>query len=132
MQSYEEHKANFTRIFSANLQRYMKLYDLNQTDLAKKLKVSPQAVSYWCSGKKAAGIDKIDEMCILVHCKRSDLMEEETENETLSNREFDILATHTMDELPTDILINLEMKKMSQAKLDALLAYSVLLNKTEG
>ena len=54
----------------------MKLYDLNQTDLAKRLGVSPQSVSYWCSGEKAANIEKIDKMCEIFHCQRSDLMED--------------------------------------------------------
>ncbi len=130
MQSYNEHKENFRRIFSANLRKYMRLYDMNQTDLANRLNVSPQSVSYWCSGKKTPGIDKIDEMCNLFHCLRSDLMEEKNEQKTNLTQPTDLIVYD--DKLPTDILISLEMKKMSQAKLDALLQYSILLNKTEG
>lgn len=128
MQTFEEHKATFNEIFSSNLKRYMNIYRLTQTDLAKRLKVSPQAVSYWCSGDKAPKIEKIDAMCTIFHCKRSDLMEEQLE---LHDFDSNIPSRNNNKPLNYDVLIALEVNKMSETKQRELFNFARFLNSEE-
>lgn len=69
---------DFNKIFSTNLKKFLELYDMTQLDLAKRLNVSNTSVSNWCMGTKSPRMDKVDAMCKIFHCKRSDLMEDNT------------------------------------------------------
>lgn len=69
----------FNQIFPERLRYYLNKYDLTQTDLAHRLGVSTQSVTNWCKGAKSPRMDKIDAMCKIFHCRRSDLMEEPKE-----------------------------------------------------
>lgn len=66
----------FNIVFSKRLKHYLQEYDMTQTELASRLKVSPQSVTNWCKGNKSPRMDKVDAMCEIFHCNRSDLMEE--------------------------------------------------------
>ena len=66
----------FNAIFSKRLRYYLNQYDMTQTELAKRLGVSTQSVTNWCKGDKSPLMDKVDSMCEIFHCKRSDLMED--------------------------------------------------------
>lgn len=66
----------FNVVFSKRLKHYLQEYDMTQTELASRLKVSPQSVTNWCKGTKSPRMDKVDAMCEIFHCNRSDLMEE--------------------------------------------------------
>ena len=66
----------FNAIFSKRLRYYLNRYDMTQTELAKRLGVSTQSVTNWCKGDKSPRMDKVDSMCEIFHCKRSDLMED--------------------------------------------------------
>ena len=68
----------FNAIFSKRLRYYLNQYDMSQADLAKKLGVGTTSVYNWCNGIKTPRMDKVDAMCDLFHCKRSDLMEEKS------------------------------------------------------
>lgn len=68
----------YMNVFSKNLKYYMNQYELTNAELAKRLGVSAQSVSYWTTAQKAPRIDKVDAMCKMFNCKRSDLMEEHT------------------------------------------------------
>lgn len=70
--SYEE----FNKIFSKNLRFYLNEYDMTQAELAKRLNVGTTSVYNWCNGIKTPRMDKIDAMCGIFNCKRSDLMED--------------------------------------------------------
>lgn len=69
----------FNQIFPERLRYYLNKYDITQTDLAHRLGVSTQSVTNWCKGAKSPRMDKIDAMCKIFHCRRSDLMEEPKE-----------------------------------------------------
>ena len=71
----------FMKIFSTNLKRYMAQYEMNNVELAKRLGVSTTSVSNWTTGSKVPRMDKVDAMCKIFNCKRSDLMEEYSEPE---------------------------------------------------
>ena len=66
----------FNEIFSKQLKRQLQIHEMTQSDLAKRLGVSTQSVTNWCRGAKAPRMDKVDSMCKIFNCRRSDLMEE--------------------------------------------------------
>lgn len=71
----------FNKVFSKRLNYFLSLYNMSQIDLAKKLGVGTTSVSNWCRGIKSPRMDKVDAMCRIFNCKRSDLMEEKTDEE---------------------------------------------------
>ena len=72
---------DFNAIFSKRLRYYLNQYGMTQAELAKKLGVGTTSVYNWCNGIKTPRMDKVDAMCDLFHCKRSDLMEETVHRE---------------------------------------------------
>ena len=64
------------KIFSRRLKYYLNKYEMSQKDLANRLGVSPTTVSNWTLGRKSPRMNKVDAMCNLFHCKRSDMIEE--------------------------------------------------------
>ena len=68
----------FNKIFSKQLKAQLKLHEMTQSDLAKRLGVSTQSVTNWCKGAKTPRMDKVDSMCKIFNCRRSDLMEEKS------------------------------------------------------
>lgn len=75
----------FNAIFSKRLRYYLNQHDMSQADLAKKLGVGTTSVYNWCNGIKTPRMDKVDAMCDLFHCKRSDLIEDKPEAKTDTN-----------------------------------------------
>lgn len=68
----------FNAIFSRRLRFYLNKYDITQVELAKRLNVGTTSVYNWCNGIKTPRMDKVDAMCEIFHCNRSDLMEDKT------------------------------------------------------
>jgi transcriptional regulator with XRE-family HTH domain len=66
----------FNVVFSKRLRHYLQKYEMTQVELARKLGVGTTSVYNWCNGLKTPRMDKVDIMCDLFHCKRSDLIEE--------------------------------------------------------
>lgn len=71
----------FNRIFSENLKKYLNEFNLSYRDLGAKVGVSGQTVGNWANGIKTPRMDKVDKMCTVFSCRRSDLLEEHTEGE---------------------------------------------------
>jgi len=67
---------DFNTVFSRRLRYYLKENDLTQAELAKKLGVGTTSVYNWCNGIKSPRMDKVDRMCEIFGCRRSDFMEE--------------------------------------------------------
>lgn len=65
---------NINVIFSDNLKKYMEINDITQVELAESLGVSQASVSQWCIGKKLPKMGRVDQLCRLLHCNRSDLI----------------------------------------------------------
>lgn len=74
----------FNEIFSKRLRFYLNKNEITQVELAKRLGVGPTSVYNWCNGIKTPRMDKIDAMCEIFSCKRSDLMQETTIASTLA------------------------------------------------
>lgn len=66
----------FNAVFSKRLRYYLNKFDMTQLELAKRLGVGTTSVYNWCNGIKSPRMDKVDAMCNIFHCRRSDLMEE--------------------------------------------------------
>ena len=88
----------YNKVFAENLKQYLKINNMSQADLAKRLGVSGQAVSNWCSAAKSPRMDKVDMMCRIFGCKRSDLVEERKERQkpTLRKDEIDLLKLYNL------------------------------------
>lgn len=72
----------FNSIFSKRLRYYLEKNNMTQVELSKKLGVGTTSVYNWCNGVKSPRMDKVDAMCKLFGCRRSDLMEDETNDKT--------------------------------------------------
>lgn len=68
----------FNAVFSKRLRYYLNKYEMTQIDLAKRLGVGTTSVYNWCNGIKTPRMDKVDAMCGIFHCKRSDLIEDKS------------------------------------------------------
>ena len=66
----------FNAVLSKRLRYYLNKYGITQVELAKKLGVGTTSVYNWCNGIKTPRMDKVDMMCDLFHCSRSDLVDE--------------------------------------------------------
>lgn len=75
------------RIIAENIVRYMEQKGLTQADVAEYCGVSQASVSNWCKGVKMPRMDKIDKLCELFGCSRSDLLDnyEPTEEPSLAD-----------------------------------------------
>lgn len=70
----------FNAIFSKRLRYYLNKFNMTQAELAKRLGVGTTSVYNWCNGIKTPRMDKVDAMCDLFYCNRSDLIEDKTES----------------------------------------------------
>lgn len=67
--------AEFNKVFSNRLKHYLQENEMSQKALADRLGVGTSSVSNWCLGIKTPRMDKVDMMCEVFGCDRSDLME---------------------------------------------------------
>lgn len=109
----------FNAVFSKNLRYYLSKNNMTQVELAKKLGVGTTSVYNWCNGIKTPRMDKVDAMCELFSCRRSDLIEDKSEgtdsnyyinNETakvaqeiFENKELRVLFDAARDASPEDL-----------------------------
>lgn len=66
----------FRKLFAKNLKRVMLEREKSQADIANGIGVSQPTVSSWMTAKKVPRMETIDRLCVFLHCRRSDLMEE--------------------------------------------------------
>ena len=67
----------FNEVFSKRLKGFMDAFGMTQKELAKKMNVSETSVSNWILGSKVPRADKVDMLCSIFNCKRSDFLEDE-------------------------------------------------------
>jgi transcriptional regulator with XRE-family HTH domain len=65
----------YNKAVAINMRRIMYEKGISQVDLAKALGYSKQSVSQWMNGAHLPRMEKIDEICKFLGCKRSDLLE---------------------------------------------------------
>ena len=92
---------------------------MTQAELAKRLNVGTTSVYNWCNGIKSPRMDKVDAMCDIFNCKRSNLIEdkehvEENEyyldpetakkaQEIFENKQLSLLFDAARDAEPEDL-----------------------------
>lgn len=69
-------ESEFNSIFANNLRRFLSDNNMSQVELANRLGVGTTSVYNWCAGIKTPRMDKVDKMCEIFHCNRSDLITE--------------------------------------------------------
>lgn len=91
-------ESEFNKVFSRRLKYYLTQNNMSQLDLSKRLGVGTTSVSNWCMGTKSPRMDKVDAMCEIFGCRRSDLMEDPSDlhssTPSLSPDESSLLADY--------------------------------------
>ncbi len=62
------------------LRKYMELYNLSQSDIARELKVSRQTVNQWTSGQTLPTVSKTKLLAKLLHVTVPDILVESTDS----------------------------------------------------
>lgn len=70
----------FKMLFSKKLNMHLQRCGLSKSEFAKKMNVGNSIVSDWTNGKKIPRMDKVDMMCNIFGCQRSDLIEDKEEH----------------------------------------------------
>lgn len=65
----------FNKIFAERLRYHLSRYDMTQVELATRVGVSKATVSNWINGVKTPRMDKLDKMCEIFNCRRTDFIE---------------------------------------------------------
>ena len=76
--------------FAKNLRYFLEQNNYTQLSFAQKMNVSAATVSNWCNGTKSPRMDKVDIMCKIFDCRRSDLLEA---NPVSTNDSLDLVST---------------------------------------
>ena len=71
----------YNKAFAKRLRYYLERDGMTQFELAKRLNVSPQSVTNWINAIKTPRMDKVDAMCDIFHCRRSDFSDDADESE---------------------------------------------------
>ena len=71
-------ESTFKEIFAKNLRKYLELYGMSQVEFAKRMGVGTSSASNWINGIKMPRASKVDAMCELFHCTRSDFLKEDS------------------------------------------------------
>ena len=67
----------FLTVFAKRLRYYLNENGMTQKDLAERLGVGTTSVYNWLNEIKSPRMDKVDQMCKIFGCNRSDLLSEE-------------------------------------------------------
>lgn len=65
----------YRKIFINNLDKYMRLNEISQTDLSIKLGVNKSVVSSWLSGSRYPRMNTMERIATIFHVEKSDLIE---------------------------------------------------------
>ena len=79
-------------IFASNLQKYMDLNRKTRRDLSEALDISYYTVTDWVKGKKFPRMDKVEMLADYFGILKSDLIEEQTAEETKEPAMYDGLS----------------------------------------
>lgn len=73
-------------VLARSLLYYMGTLGMSQKDLADRMGVSEATVSNWVKGVKFPRADKVDKMCEIFDCNRSDFLREPSREETATQK----------------------------------------------
>ena len=86
-------------IFAKNLNRLLSETGKSQSDLVTYFGITASTVSDWCNAKKFPRVDKVQQLADYFGVKKSDLIEENTINQ--SERKLLLLARH-LEKIPEE------------------------------
>ena len=86
-------------IIGSNIQYLLKRSGMSRHDLAVRLGVSDASVGFWCIGKKCPRMDKVDRMCAVFGCERSDILVEPSIVEKKAREIKDYISDISPDEM---------------------------------
>lgn len=78
-------KTDVGKTISKNLYSLMAIHNISRTELATRLGVSVSSVGFWVTGQKIPRMEKVDKMCEIFGCRRSDILEEPASDSTNIN-----------------------------------------------
>ena len=106
-------------IFANNLEKYLNIKRMTQTDLSKTLNIPEMTVSNWMNAKTYPRVDKIQLLADFFGIQKSDLTEAKTENNQIDEKAMRI-AAHIDDDVTeeqmNDIIKYIEFLKSQQQK----------------
>lgn len=97
---------DYAEVFGRRLRFYLELHDMSQKELADRLGVSNAAVSTWINGVKTPRMDKVDDMCKLFGCRRSDFLEDTNTTGYYMDPETAKLAQELFEDKELRVLFN--------------------------
>ena len=83
--------------FARALIYYLAINEMKQNELAKKLGVGTSTVNDWVHGRKSPRMSKVDMMCKLFGCRRSDFLEDKDTEEAEIIRKYRSLSSEGQD-----------------------------------
>lgn len=86
-------EAEYKKVFSKNLKKYMRINNKEQIDLINDLGFNKSAVSTWCNGTRLPRMDKVQMLADYFGIEKSDLIEDKPNASKPSNA-FTTLAAH--------------------------------------
>lgn len=89
----------FNKIFARNLKYYLSKSNMTQLELSKRLGVGTTSVYNWCNAIKTPRMDKVDAMCEIFNCKRSDFMQDKSAKSTPKDDILEKLDLNAMRQL---------------------------------
>lgn len=95
------------KVFANNLNRFMKIKNVERHKLANDLDFKYTTVCDWCNGKVIPKMDKVDSLAEYLGVKKSDLIEEYIwdRNARLSNMEKHVVRVPLLGRIPAGIPI---------------------------
>ena len=104
-------ETKFNQIFARNLRYYLEKNHMSQIELSKKIGVGTTSVYNWCNGVKIPRMDKVDKMCQIFGCKRSDLITDTQAADSATNQEFMLLFENADPAIQQAVLTLLKSAK---------------------
>ena len=77
----------YNKEFAKRLKYFLERDNMTQLELANRLGVSAQAVNNWVKANKTPRMDKVDAMCGIFNCRRSDFSDQ-VSGEELETQEY--------------------------------------------
>lgn len=116
---------DFNEVFSQNLRNLMYKRDITQRQLANQIGVSSTIVSDWYNGKKTPRMDKIDLICQVLNCSRSDLMLEKVKDLKLIKEQEEQRSTG-LTYLDTQLIIKiLQLDEAGRSLVDLVVEHEL-------
>jgi len=117
----------YKKIFSKNLNHYMKKNEKTQSDLINDLGFNKYAVSTWCNGTRLPRMDKVELLAQYFKISRSDLMEEKSQDNSFSltardERDIEKIINQTREKLVSQEGLMFDGDPASPEAIDSILS----------